>query len=327
MVTGAGGFVGAVLVAHFRDRGRAFVAAVRDDDRNPSSERRRIGDLALASEAALDALVRDAGAVVHLAGRAHVMDETERDPETEYQLANAEATARLASAASRSGVRRFILASTIKVNGESSPGGRPFRPDDPPDPQDAYARSKLAAERALFEAANGSSMTPIVLRLPLVYGPGVRGNFRQLVDAIVARRVMPVGAIRNRRSLIYVGNLVDAIDAALDAPVSPSGVHFIADDEPVSTPALVRAIAAAWQVKPNIVAVPVPILRLAGAALGKRGVIARLTESLEVDATVFREATGWVARCSLDAALAKVAAAERSGVPARAAQLDSQSSR
>lgn len=313
VVTGASGFVGTALCAHFRDRGRALIAATRQDVPGQWSETRAIGDIAQASDAELDALLGGVTAVVHLAGRAHVMNETVSDPEAAYRLVNVETTARLARAAARSGVSRFVLASTVKVNGESTRGGQPFRPSDAPDPQDAYARSKLAAERALLEAAQRSSMAPVVLRLPLLYGPGVKGNFARLVHAVVAGRLLPVGAIRNRRNLLYVGNLVGAVDAALDAVTPPSGVHFVADGEAVSTPELVRAIALARQVQPRIVSVPVPLLRLVGAALGKGSAVARLVESLEVDASSFRDATGWAPRWSLTAALAQTAAAMPGG--------------
>ncbi len=313
VVTGAGGFVGTALVAHFRDRGRAFVAATRQGAPFESNQARMIGDLAQASDAELDALLAGATAVVHLAGRAHVTDETAPDPEAAYRLANVEATARLARAAARSGVSRFVLASTVKVNGESTRGGQPFLPGDAPDPHDAYARSKLAAEGALLEAAQRSSMATVVLRLPLLYGPGVKGNFARLVRAVVAGRLLPVGAIRNRRNLLYVGNLVGAVDAALDAVTPPSGVHFVADGEAVSTPALVRAIALAWKVQPRIVSVPVPFLRPVGAALGKGTAVARLVQSLEIDTSSFREATGWEPRWSLSAALEQTAAAMPGG--------------
>ena len=126
------------------------------------------------------------------------------------------------------------------MNGERSRPGRPFRPEDPPNPQDAYARSKLAAEQALFDAAKDSTMSAIALRLPLVYGRNAKGNFARLVQAVVSGRRLPLAAVRNQRSLLYVGNLVEAMEAAIAAPALASGVHFVADAEAVSTPDLVR---------------------------------------------------------------------------------------
>lgn len=313
VVTGAGGFVGEALCAHFRERGRPFVGVVRNMRRDLPRDLLPAGDLAQLAEPALEELVGDADVVIHLAGRAHVMVEAERNPARAYAQANAELTARLATAAARSNVRRFILASTVKVNGESTRPGRPFRPDDPPNPQDAYARSKLAAEQALFAAAEGSSMTAISLRLPLVYGRHAKGNFHALVQAVIAGRRLPFAAIRNRRNLLYAGNLAEAIDAAINAPAL-AGVHFVADSEAVATPDLVRAIAIAWRVKPRLFAVPVPLLRVAGLVAGRSSAVAKLTDSLEVDTHSFRTATRWTPRWPLDAALARIASTHR-GAP------------
>ena len=300
-VTGAGGFVGSALIAHFRDRGRPFRAVVRGRDpaRHLGPGAIVVRDLATATESELDALVAGASAVVHLAARVHVMEDTSSDPASAFRVANTLATTRLVQAAMRASVARFIFLSTVKVNGESTKPGRPFHPDDPPAPQDAYARSKLEAERELLRLAAGSTLDPVILRLPLVYGPGVVGNFLALEDEIARGRALPLGAIRNRRSVLGVANLVEAIDAALDAPVAPRGVHFIADNESVSVPELTRAIAASLGIEARLRPVPVPLLRLAGVLSGRRAMVDRLTRSLEVDATSFMAATGWRPRHSL----------------------------
>jgi nucleoside-diphosphate-sugar epimerase len=238
-------------------------------------------------------------AVVHLAGRAHVLDETEADPATAFASANVTATARLAHAAVLAGVERFVFASTVKVNGEASVPGRPFRPDDAPDPGDDYARSKLDAEQQLSEISGGAAMKPTILRLPLVYGPGVKGNFAALLDEVARATSLPLGAIRNHRSLLYVGNLVDAIDAALDAVSPPTGVHFVTDAESVSVPALVAAAGKALGNPVRLQAVPVRLLRFAGQVTGRRALVDRLVGTLEADSTSFRDATGWQPRHSL----------------------------
>ncbi|HEX6137436.1 MAG TPA: NAD-dependent epimerase/dehydratase family protein [Casimicrobiaceae bacterium] len=291
-VTGAAGFIGAALCAREAVRGRP----VRSFVHRPAPAG---GDDAVAFDlgcANVDELARrldGVTAIVHLAGRANGADEAAADAEAGYRRANVDATERLARAALAAGVRRFILASTVKVNGEATAAGRPFRPDDAPAPRSAYARSKLGAERALARIAAGTPMAPIVLRLPLVYGPGAGGNFRRLVDAIAARRWLPLGAVDNRRSLLGLANLLDALDAALAAPPGLAGTHFVADADSVSTPALVRAIAAALRVAPRLVPVPLAALRLAGALSGQGAAIARLTQSLEVDTASFSTATRW----------------------------------
>ena len=297
-VTGARGFIGRAFCARASANGRAVRRFVRTPD--ATSVDSIVIDLTHATVDVLAHHLEGVSTVIHLAGRAHVMRETEADAEAAYRLANANATERLARAAVAAGVRRFVFASSVKVNGERTEPRRPFRPDDATAPQDAYARSKLAAEGALQRVARGTPMETIVLRLPLVHGPGARGNFRRLVDAVRARRILPLGAIDNRRSLIGLSNLLDALDAAIDAPAL-HGVHFVADAHSVSTPDLVRAIARALQVEPRIVRVPIGMLKLAGTITGRSDAVARLVSSLEVDVSSFVAATLWRPRAfSLD---------------------------
>jgi nucleoside-diphosphate-sugar epimerase len=308
VITGAGGFVGRALAEHFRGTGRPFRPVFRiHGDAPPPAGVFAVRDLATAPDTELDAIVEGAAAVVHLAARVHVMRETAADPSMLFRAHNVVATARLAQAALSAGATRFVFASTVKVNGEATHPGRPFRPDDPPAPQDAYARSKLEAERELLRICAGSALAPIVLRLPLIYGPGVAGNFLALEEGIAGGRALPLGSIRNRRSVLYVGNLVEAIDAALDARPAPRGVHFVADADSVAVPDLVRAIAASLGVKARLRPVPVWLLRLAATLTGRRAVIERLANSLEVDTNSFREATGWRPHYTLPAGLAATA--------------------
>jgi UDP-glucose 4-epimerase len=276
VVTGSGGFIGAAVVRAFAAAGRDVVAWTRER-----------GDLAIVSEDALARALDGAFAVLHLAGRAHTADAAtlRRD--------NVDATARLAAAACRAGVARVIHVSSVKVNGECTEPGRPFEPDAPPAPRDAYARSKLDGERALLDALSGADAAATIVRLPLVYGPGAPANFAALVQAVRDRRVLPLGAIDNRRHLVSLGNVVDALAAALAAAPPVTGVHFIADADSVSTPQLVRAIAAALGVAPRLLDVPVPLLRIAGMLAGRRSAVDRLTRSLEVDAGSYTRATGW----------------------------------
>ena len=264
-------------VAHFREiRHAPFRAVVRRREMPPRTSPPgaiAVRDLATATEAELDAVV--AGAT---RGRA-----------------SCGTRARDAGNVDRSGVRvsrrQCARDDAAGAGGHSRPGralhfhqhgqgerridaGRAARsdPDDPPAPHDAYARSKLEAERELLRLAAGTTLDPVILRLPLVYGPGVAGNFLALEDEIARGHALPLGAIRNRRSVLGVGNLVEAIDAALDAPVAPRGVHFIADAESVSVPELTRAIAASLGVEARLRPVPVPLLRLAGWLSGRRAI-------------------------------------------------------
>lgn len=302
-VTGADGFIGSAYCRRAHERNEPVRRLVRELRQRDACDDTVAIDLADAGPEALERALQGAFAVIHLAGRVHVMSETAPNPDAAYGLANADATERVARAAVAAGVRRFVLASTVKVNGESTVRHRPFRPGDVPAPRDAYARSKLVAEQRLAQIAQGTPMTATILRLPLVYGPGARGNFRRLVAAVAARRMLPLGAIDNRRSLLALDNLLDAIDAVLAAPEPVGGTHFAADADSVSTPDLVRAIAKALGVAPRLVPVPVFTLRVVGALSGRREAVARLTESLEVDTASLSSATGWRPRpLSIDAA-------------------------
>jgi len=312
VVTGANGFVGRALCAHLGAssiRWRGLVRALPSGaEPHLHGDHVETGDLATVADDRLDAALAGAAVVVHLAGRAHVLRDTTDDPEAAYYAANVVATARLAHAAVRAGVERFVYASTVKVNGESTAPGAAFRPDDPPAPRDPYARSKLEAERELAGVCARTSVVPLVLRLPLVYGPGVKGNFLALLDEIARGRPLPLGRIRNRRSLLYVGNLVEAIEAALRVEPPPRGVHFVADGESVSVPELLTAAGEALRAPARLWPIPVPMLRLAGLLLGRRAAVERLTGSLEVDTSSFTAATGWRPRHSLQEGLAKTAA-------------------
>jgi len=310
LVTGAGGFIGHALVAHLTAGGRAFRAVYhhRIPHGQPPHLDNVVADLGSIEDAAADALLADVTAVVHLAGRAHVLAETAPDPEAAFRIANVVATEKLARAAVRAGVSQFVLASSVKVNGEATLPGHPFTSSDTPAPFDAYARSKLGAESALLTACAGTAVAPVILRLPLVYGPGVGGNFAVLLDAIARGRSLPVASVRNRRSLVAVGNLIDAVDAVLAAKAAPTGVHFVADADSVSVPDLARAVAAAIGVPLEMRRVPVPLLRLGAALLGRGARVRRLVDSLEVDTTSLREATGWRPRQSLEEGLAGTAA-------------------
>jgi nucleoside-diphosphate-sugar epimerase len=293
VVTGASGFVGRALCARLTAQRYAVRALTRASH----------GDLAVADESVLAQVFADARAVIHLAGRAHVMTERRADVEEAYRLANVVATGRVVRAATLAGVKAVVFASSVKVNGEATLPGRPFRADDAPNPQDAYARSKRDAERALAALAETASMRAVTLRLPLVYGPGVKGNFRRLWDAVAERQRLPLGAIHNRRSLLGLDNLVDALMLAMTAP---TGTYLLADTRSVSTPDLVRAIATVQGAPARLASVPVALLRAVGAVTGRSAAIARLTETLEVDAQRFTAVTGWMPGSTLEQGLARM---------------------
>ena len=282
LVTGASGFIGRAACAAFARRGWQVHAAVRD------------GAIIEGAQTVLGSLeqgwpVDGVDVVVHLAGIAHQVHG--KAAESTYRALNCEATERLASAAIQAGVRRFVFMSSIKVNGERTPIDRPFHASDTPQPEDRYARSKRDAERTL--AGLDGKMQIAVVRPPLVYGPGVRANFLRLVRLVDRGLPLPLGAIRNRRSLIYVGNLADLIVAAASAPAAAGRPLLAADGEELSTPQLVSEIARALGTPARLIGVPVGLLRLGGALTGKRAEIGRLVDSLVVDASETRERLSW----------------------------------
>ena len=282
LVTGASGFIGRAACATFARRGWQVHAGVRADSKIEGAQPVR-GSLEQGWP------LEGIDVVVHLAGIAHQLHG--KAAESTYHALNCEATERLARAAIQAGVRRFVFMSSIKVNGERTPIDRPFRAGDAPQPEDRYARSKRDAEQAL--AGLGGRMEVVVVRPPLVYGPGVRANFLRLVRLVDRRMPLPFGAIRNRRSLVYVGNLADLIVAAASSPAAVGRTLLAADGEDMSTPQLIMEIGRALGKSARQVGIPVGLLRLGGAITGMGAEIGRLVDSLVVDASETREGLNW----------------------------------
>lgn len=270
LVTGAGGFVGGSLLPVLQEAGWVVRTAGRRD----------VGDLGPDTD--WRPLLAGADAVVHLAARVHVMRDRAADPAAAFDRANHQATAALAEQAKAAGVRRLVFLSSVKVHGEAANGALTAK--DAPAPVDPYGRSKRAAEQAL--AAHGDAMDIVVLRPPLVYGPGVKGNFLSMLKAVDRGWPLPLGAVANRRSLIYVGNLADAIRFSLDGP---PGTYLPSDRDDVSTPVLLRRAAEALGRRARLLPVPVAMLRGAAALAGRTAAIDRLTGSLTVDGAL----PGW----------------------------------
>lgn len=308
LVTGATGFVGSALCRALIRRGYRVRAAVRDAERMAHSggstlEYIGIGDIGPATE--WQGACADVECVVHLAARTHVLNETAGDALSEYRRVNVGGTSALARAAGRAGAGRFIFVSSIKVNGESTPE-HPFTENDPPHPEDAYGISKWEAEQALSEIAARFGMQTVTLRPPLVYGPGVKGNLLELMKAVARGIPLPLASIRNRRSLLFVGNLVDAIIAAIESPTA-SGKTYLVGDEEVSTPGLIRALAAALRVPVRLFPCPPALLKGAASVLGRSAAVERLVGSLRIDSSRIRRELGWMPQTSLAEGLAQMA--------------------
>ncbi|MEQ8371289.1 MAG: NAD-dependent epimerase/dehydratase family protein [Alphaproteobacteria bacterium] len=322
LVTGATGFIGRALLPHLAARGWRVVAGVRQP-RAPAipgaAETRVVGDMAdprFDPGPALGGI----GAVVHLAGLAHRPSDGD---EALWRRVNTDATARLAEAAGAAGVRRFIFISTARVLGRSVPAGRILDHKAPVHPADAYARSKAAAEAALHQLHEAGAKGPdeivppeiVILRPPLVYGPGVGANMARLVAAVDRGWPLPFATLANRFSLIGLTNLCDAITAALSAPGAANRTMLVADKHPVSPPALIRAVACALQRPCRLWPCPSGVLRLAAVVAGRSAAMAGLTGSFVLDTAAAQEHLAWTAERSLDEELTDLAAWWRAGRP------------
>ena len=302
LVTGATGFVGRALC-------EALVASGHQVKRANRTLQPGLPDAVAVGEIGPDTDWRTAlegvSRVVHLAARTHVLREIAADPSAEYRRVNLDGTRGLAQMAARAGVRRLVFMSSIKVNGEATE--RPFTEDDVPRPEDAYGRSKWETEQALARVAAETGLQVTVLRPPLVYGPGVKGNFLRLMDIVARGMPLPLASIENRRSLIYVGNLVDAIVKAIDTPCAAGRTYLVSDGEYVSTPDLARALARALGVRPRLLPCPPALLMLGAALAGKRAELARLTGSLQMDSAAIQRELDWRPRFTLAQGLAETA--------------------
>jgi nucleoside-diphosphate-sugar epimerase len=304
-VTGANGFVGRALCAELARRKLRVLAL----QRSPPAANIAVAEQALArdtdDEGALSRILAGSDALVHLAARVHDTRGATR-AETYFSV-NRDYSLRLARAALAAGVKRFVFLSTIKVNGEHTPLDQPFSEASPARPEGAYAESKWQAEQGL--AALGGEMSRVIVRCPLVYGPGVRANFARLLHAVWRGWPLPFGGVHNQRSLIYVGNLAHALAQLSLASLDRGQTHtyLVADGEDLSTPELVRKLAAALGVRARLVPVPLPVLELVFAAAGKREALARLVGSLRVSSGRLRSEHGWVPPWSVEQGLAEAA--------------------
>jgi UDP-N-acetyl-alpha-D-quinovosamine dehydrogenase len=303
LITGANGFVGRALCIHLAASSHAVCSAVRALSGLP--EEVVVGSINKNTD--WRAALAGCNAVIHLAARVHIMNDTEQDPLALYRATNTEATLNLARQAAQSGVKRFVFISTIKVNGEGRDA--PYREIDEPAPEDAYAISKWEAEQGLQRIAQETGLEIVILRPPLVYGPGVKANFLRLMRTVASGWPLPLGGIHNKRSLLYLGNFVDAIRLCLEHPDAAGQTFLLDDGQAVSTPELIRAVAQAMGRPARMLAVPVVALEWMGILLGKRAAVTRLTGSLYVDGTAIRTRLGWAPPFSMEAGLAATVAA------------------
>ncbi|KPQ29090.1 MAG: nucleoside-diphosphate-sugar epimerase [Marinobacter excellens HL-55] len=295
LVTGASGFVGGYLVGALANEGRFNVRTLSRKSRQecPINTEQRVLSHPFSLEN-LDLAVGGVDTIVHCAGRAHVMDEATSSALADYRQVNVEYSVNLAKAAVKADVRRFVYLSSIKVNGESTDGRAPFHPLDAPQPQDAYGQSKWEAEQALRQVLEGHCEL-VIVRPPLVYGEGVKGNFARLEAAAVARKPLPMGCLNNVRSLVSLPNLTDFLQCCVYHPNAAGKVFIPSDQQDLSVRDMVRAMAAVKGARPLLLPVPVWCLKFIGTVLGKQAAIGRLCGTLQVDHSHTYEWLGWSA--------------------------------
>lgn len=301
LVTGASGFVGEALVLHLLV-GKRFcpVAAVRGTTRLQGLCRVLPFDL---SRSKVLPAFDDVQVVVHAAARVHVMREEAADALAEFRDVNVQGTLKLARQAAESGVKRFIFISSIKVNGEGTSAEGVFRADDRPSPVDPYGISKYEAEEALRQLGRETGMEIVIIRPPLVYGPGVKANFMSMLGWLRRGIPLPLGAVRNRRSLVSIGNLVSLIVTCIDHPAAANQVFLVSDGEDLSTSQLLSRLSRAFGRRARLLPVPEWLLKLVASMFGMQAVAQRLCGSLRVDIDKNRELLGWLPLVSVDRAM------------------------
>lgn len=323
LVTGASGFVGGAVWQRLNAmNGMRAVAAVRrvNASMEPGTSAVTVGELSAQTDwsSALDGC----DAVVHTAARVHVMQDAATDPLAEYRRVNVEGTLNLARQAAAAGVRRFVFLSSVKVNGEatSAPhpgplprGAReqergPFSADDAPAPQDPYGISKMEAEQGLRKIAAQTGMELVIIRPPLVYGPGVKANFSAMMRWLARGVPLPLGGVtHNRRSLVALDNLVDLIVTCLSHPAAANQIFLVSDGEDLSTADLLRRMGQALGKPARLLPVPPALLKLGATLLGKPELAQRLCGSLQVDIAKTRALLGWTPPLSVNEGLKKAA--------------------
>jgi UDP-glucose 4-epimerase len=310
LITGASGFIGRALIPELDRTGVAIRTAVRTNIQTNDCASTALSVGNIDSRTDWSAALKNIEVVVHLAARAHVMADAAIDPLAAYRQVNVEGTASLVRQAVRAKVKRIVFLSSIKVNGESrdAPG---FNEDDKPVPEDAYGISKLEAEGQVVEICANTATEFVILRPPLVYGPGVKGNLAALMRAVDRGIPLPLGAVDNRRSLIGLDNLIGAIRLCIDHPEAAGKTFLVCDEAPVSSADLVRMIAHALGRKPRLLPVPEALLRMGAKLCGRGAAIDRLVGSLVVDSGAIRRTLGWQPTTSFAAGIEAMVRAYR----------------
>lgn len=292
LLTGSTGFLGRSLAKDIAGQRDCLLSvSLRSAGSNCPYMHFEIPDLTIATD--WTAALANQQVVIHAAARAHIMKDEVADPLAEYRKVNVDGTINLARQAAEAGVKRFIFISSIKVNGEQTPLGKPFTAADVPAPEDAYGISKFEAEQGLQLLAKETGMEMVIIRPPLVYGPGVKGNFANMNRLVAKGLPLPLGAVHNQRSLVSLDNLVDLIITCIDHPAAANQVFLAGDGQDLSTTELLKGVAKAMGKPSRLLPIPAGLLLFGASILGKKAMAQRLLGSLQVDITKTRQVLGW----------------------------------
>ncbi len=308
LVTGANGFIGQALCAALSSQDFSVLGVVRKknaDHQTGTVDHLVMGEINEYTE--WRPVLSGVDSVVHLAARVHLMRDTAADPLAEFRRVNVALTLNLARQAAMAGVRRFVFVSSVKVNGETTVVGQPFMADDVPKPIDAYGISKFEAEQALIQLAAETGLEVVIVRPVLVYGPGVKANFHEMMRWVLKGVPLPLGALDNQRSFAAVDNVVDLIAVCLRHPRAANQIFLVSDGEDLTVSGLLRRTAAALGRPARLLPVPMFLLRMVGRLFGKEPVIQRLCDTLQVDISKTQRLLDWRPPLSVDAALKKTA--------------------
>lgn len=299
LITGANGFVGSTLCKEAWLRGYLVSGVTRSFSAllPPNTKRNVIDNISDVTDWTL--ALDGCDVVIHLAARVHVMREIADNPLAEFRKLNVAGTEHLARSAVAAGVKRLIYVSSIKVNGEETCNDQAYTEQSSPAPQDPYGISKWEAEQALHRVAKETGLEIVIVRPPLVYGPNVKGNFAQMISVVRRGVPLPFASVNNKRSLIYVKNLVDALILCATHPAASGNTYLVSDGEDISTSDLLRKLALSMGRRPRLFLFPIFLLKLAAKVLGKSDQVDRLLGSLQVDSSKIRRELGWVAPFSL----------------------------
>lgn len=311
LITGANGWLGSHLMARNVEQGQQVHGTVR-------SLGTVLPNTSLSEVSSLDGLTDWRGVlvgcqtVVHTAARVHIMRDDSVNPLAEYRRTNVEGSLNLATQAAHAGVKRFVFISSIKVNGEKTQLGHAFNADDVPAPQDPYGISKMEAEAGLRAIAQKTGMEVVIIRPPLIYGPGVKANFASMVRWLQHGVPLPLGAIHNRRSLVALDNLTDLIIVCTRHPAAANQTFLVSDGEDISTSQLLRRMARALGKPARLLPVPQSVLNWGAVLVGRQDMAQRLLSSLQVDMEKTRRLLGWAPPLSLEQGLLQVAQSVKS---------------